>query len=585
MADILAEIKNNLIELKFEYDPALVARVRNLPGRHWNADRKIWTIPLTSMDSLKNEFADELSWSSSNTQYTNTLNISVDTSISTKMKVQPYPYQWLGANFLMQKKRAMIADEMGLGKTMQAIVAFRMLKEKDPKARAVIFTPASLKFQWAGEIERFTDMNAVVVHGDSGARDEIYKQISYDKSIDIVIINYELMYYDYMTITELVNTMCNVMILDEAQKVKNWDAQISKMFKGKKATKKDPSEYAGLRSEYIWLLTGTPLENSPDELFNLFSLIDPEILGNYWAFRKNHIVLGRFNQQIGVKYKDRIHAKIAPYMLRRKVSEVEQNFPEVRYDDILLDMEPFQARCHELIREDMLDMMSKGDTSDDVIMGRLALLAMVANSPELLTLSESKFARKLIKELKPPMKELTKSPKLDWIEDYVKEMLSNDAKAQVVVFSRSEKFCRLILERLKKHGEVRMLSGSMDAEERELSKQSFVRGEAIAFVSTEAGSRGLNLQCAGSLINADIPWNPATLAQRNGRIIRLGSSHDHVRIINLCSRDSIDERIRRVIYDKSALADQIIEKTDEEAGEITRLSRSITAELLRRKRK
>jgi SNF2 family DNA or RNA helicase len=196
-------------------------------------------------------------------------------------------------------------------------------------------------------------------------------------------------------------------------------------------------------------------------------------------------------------------------------------------------------------------------------------------------MSDSGFAKKLVKSLKPTKTELKKSAKLEWLEDFVREGLENNGDEQFVIFTRSEKFLRLISERLS-FTTVVTLSGDMGAAEREASRLIFTQGDAHVFVLTDAGSRGLNLQCASTLINADVPWNPAVLDQRNGRIIRLGSKHDHVRIINLYSRDSIDERIRDVIYRKSLDTKGFIEKTDEETQEVMRLSKSVVDQLLRR---
>lgn len=547
--EIIAEIKDQLIEVKFKYDPDTIAKIKEIAGRRWNPEKKIWTIPLSSLEEFNTKF-NNIIWQGVETKSSNVELDLVDTSLSNQFKLQPFPYQWVGGNFLYKKKKAMIADEMGLGKTMQAIVAFMLYKRDHPNARAIVFCLSSLKAQWVSEISKFTSLSATYIDGNKKQRAKQYDDFV-NNDIDMLAINYELMYHDYETILELVKGNCNVLILDEAQKIKNWKSKISNMFIGN-------DEYEGLKAECVWLLTGTPIENNPEELFNLFKFIDPKVLGNFFAFRNRYRVLGRFNQPLGCKNQAELHNRISPYMMRRRIKDVSNEFPEVMYSNVYLPMSPMQARMHEATRI-QLQAMIESNASSEAKQGMLSILMSIANSPELLTMSDSWMAKKLLRELKPKKTELQKSEKLEWIVNYVKEMLANDINAQVVIFTRSARFLELIVKALEKICVCVVLKGDMDAEAREASRVDFVNGKATAFVSTDAGSRGLNLQVANTLINADLPWNPAILQQRNGRIIRLGSSHSNVRIINLYSVGSIDERIGEVIYNKQLISDQIID--------------------------
>lgn len=582
---LIATLHKGEIWVRFEYSKDYVDRIKKIPGRTWKPDVKTWIVPLSSKDKLMEEFSEEIVWTSeggtSKVDYYR--DIKVDTSVSADLKIQPYPYQWIGSSFLYKRKKAMIADQMGLGKSLQALISFLLLKRDNHGARAVIFCPASLKYQWASEIQKFTNLRSTVIDGDKDTRFAQY--VGQPDGSDILIINYELMYHDYDLIKAIVNDMVDVMILDEAQKVKNWKAEISKMFKGHEEKDKETKEvtqvYEGLHTKYVWMLTGTPMENNPDEIFNLFTLIDPDILGAFWAFKQKHIILGKFNNVLGYKNLDKLHQKLSPHMIRRRICDVDQEFPEVRYESVVLDMQPLQRRLHEVIREDLLRLLQSGNASDELIQGRISLLMMVANSPELLSMSESKFARGMVKAVGAKPSELKDSPKLTWLEDFIKETLSEAPDTKFVVFTRSEKFMRLINDRLLKFTTTTTLSGSMDALSREESKIRFVDGDSHVFISTDAGAKGLNLQVASILINVDVPWNPAVLEQRGGRIVRLGSMHKRAHIINLLSKDSIDERIQQALYLKSSNIQLVVEKTEEETEAVRLLNNNVLFDLLK----
>ena len=553
----------------------------------------MWTVPVSSYDTLREIFGGEIGWQGQVPEEERYIhNFDIDTSVSDQLKLQPYPFQWIGANFLVSVKRGILADMMGLGKAVQGITALLLLKKSNPDTKAVIFCLASLKYQWLSEIQRFTDLSAMVIDGTNEQRAKLYEEYI-GLQPDIVIINYELLYRDYDAISALVNNHCNVMIMDEAQKIKNWKSKLSSMFKGlatrNKETKRVEIVYAGLRTEYLWMLTGTPMENSPEELFNLFAVLDSRILGNLWAFRNRYLVLGSFKQILGYKNHAELHARVAPYMLRRRREEVEAEFPEEMRSDIVLAMTPFQARAHEFVRrtiEEVMDDMIEefddiGENEDsNTIIGRIALLLGIADSPELLSMSSSQVAAVTLRSLHPNKIDLASSPKLDWIEDYVRQMLADDPDSKVIIFTRSSRFQGLIVDRLSELADVTIINGAMNAKARDESRITFVDGSTNIMVSTDAGARGLNLQAAATLINADVPWNPAMLEQRCGRIVRIGSRHDHVRIINLYSRGSIDERIRQVIYEKTSVFNLIVEKTNDEQRNIVRLNQALIRKLV-----
>ena len=182
-----------------------------------------------------------------------------------------YSYQERGALHLAFGRRALLADDMGLGKTVQAIAASALLKELRDIQRTLIVCPASLKHQWAREIRRFTSLPVTVVEGGLAARRAAYREPACFK-----VINYEIVRRDPIDLDQL---QPDLIILDEAQRIKNWRTKTANAVKQ-------------LRSRYAFVLTGTPLENRLDELYSIFQFLDPRILGPLWHFNDRFFQLG-----------------------------------------------------------------------------------------------------------------------------------------------------------------------------------------------------------------------------------------------------------------------------------------------------
>ncbi|RLC67315.1 MAG: helicase Snf2, partial [Chloroflexi bacterium] len=178
-----------------------------------------------------------------------------------------YPYQEEGVLHLAFGRRAMLADDMGLGKTVQAIAAAALLKQLRDIEHVLVVCPASLKHQWAREIRRFTSLSVQVIEGNPLQRRDLYRDLQFFN-----VMNYELVHYDE---EELNRRRFDLIILDEAQRIKNWRTKTADRIKR-------------LRSPYAFVLTGTPLENRLDELYSIFQFIDPTILGPLWRFNERY---------------------------------------------------------------------------------------------------------------------------------------------------------------------------------------------------------------------------------------------------------------------------------------------------------
>jgi SNF2 family DNA or RNA helicase len=207
------------------------------------------------------------------------------------LKVTMYPYQREGALFAAGAGRAILADEMGLGKTVQAIAACEILARHAGIERVLVVCPASLKYQWKGEIEKFAGRSAIVIEGLQPARQALYRDSAFYK-----IVNYDVVYRDRDSIRQW---SPDLIILDEAQRIKNWKTRLAQSVKQ-------------LESPYAIVLTGTPLENRLEELHSLVEFVDRFHLGPRFRFLDAHQVTDEAGMVVGYRELAKIGRTLAP---------------------------------------------------------------------------------------------------------------------------------------------------------------------------------------------------------------------------------------------------------------------------------
>ncbi len=380
---------------------------------------------------------------------------------------------------------------------------------------------------------------------------------------------------------------------DECHRIKNRKTKTSEAMKQ-------------LDAPYKFGLTGTPMQNKPDELWNVMDWLNPKVLGNYWAFRNRYVVtgekFGKKNVEIGYKRLGELRRRVAPYMLRRMKVDVAPELPEMIFNKYRIEMSTEQKKLQEVIQEDFMNLLKEiqefakdhpGHYDENgewvqpehpqqgQMMGYFNLLLSVSNAPELLLMSDSGMAAKYYDLIssKP------KSPKLDELEKICAENLESGNR-KIVVFTQFARMQTLAVDRLSLIGDCEIINGSMKPFERQAALDNFKYNENINFlVCTDAANYGLNMQFANVLINIDIPWNPATYDQRAGRVHRIGGEHESVFIIDLITQDGIDEKVEETLYRKRDLAGQIVEKNDEERAMMNKLTSNILTKLMKTNKK
>ena len=435
------------------------------------------------------------------------------------LKVELLPYQLDGVAFVVGAGRAILADDMGLGKTIQGIGAAELLKREAGIKRVLVVCPASVKSQWCGEIRRFSDSPCDLVAGGAAERARQYADGPF-----YTVCNYEQVLRDILSIEQV---KWDLIVLDEGQRIKNWAAKTARVIKG-------------LRSPFALVLSGTPLENRLDELFSVAEFIDDRRLGPAFHFFHRHRVVDERGKVLGYKNLDELRRRLAPVLLRRTRQSVMAELPPRTTEIVRITPTDEQAELHGTHMRVVSSIVGKKFLTEmDLLRLQKALLMcrMTANSTFLVNKEKPGF-----------------SSKLEKIAELLRD-LSEERDRKTLLFSEWTTMLDLIEPIL---GDCRLdyvrLDGSVPQKKRQALVNQFQRDPRCRmFLATNAGATGLNLQAANTVINVDLPWNPAVLEQRIGRAHRMGQKRP-VQVFVLITERTIEENLLTTLSAKHELA-------------------------------
>ncbi len=440
-----------------------------------------------------------------------------------------FPYQREGMLHLVCAERALLADEMGLGKTIQAVAACALLRRLGRAERVLVVTPASLQGEWEEQIRRFTRLSLQTLEGSRAER-----LAAYDRGTApfFTVVNYDAMLTDSLEVNERLKP--EVVILDEAQRIKNWNTKTAMAVKR-------------LRSRYAWVLTGTPLENRIDELYSLVSFLDPTIFGPLFRFNREFYDFDERGRPRGYRNLETLRERIRPLLLRRRKADVETELPNRVERTFLVPLSESQRLAygaHESVVTRLIASHRRKPLAEpqrERLMRELNMLRMICDSPYILNASDRAC------------------PKLDELSRILAECMANP-EVKVLVFSEWERMLELVGDLCRKlRIEFATHSGSLTTTQR---RQEIVRfredPRCRVLLSTDTGGIGLNLQHASVVINCDQPWNPARLEQRIARAWRKDQTHA-VTVLNLVSERTVEQRMLGTLANKQALSEGVLD--------------------------
>ena len=407
------------------------------------------------------------------------------------------PYQREGASFLIQRKSALLADEMGLGKTVQAAVALEALK--DIHRRVLLVAPTPLCLNWMRELETWA-RSLVVRRVFGNAHD---RRVTYRLPIQVLITSYEQLRADIDSIATSIEF--DLVILDEVQRIKNIDSTTSLACRR-------------IRRKSSWGLSGTPLENSVDDLLSIFRFVAPQLL------------------RPGMS-RDEIHATMQDHFLRRTKNEVLSELPPIIFRDIRLELGTHQRKAYDSVWSERSSSLDQRGGSARVA-GMLALLTHL----------------KQICNYDPTTGD---SAKWDVLQGLLESIEHSGGK--VLVFSQYVETLMWLSDRLAIAHEVYHGGLSVDLREQMISRFRQNPGPRAMLVSLKAGGVGLNLQDASMVILFDRWWNPAVENQAIQRAHRFGKQTP-LEVVRFVVEDSVEERIAEILESKATLFNEYIEE-------------------------
>jgi superfamily II DNA or RNA helicase len=437
------------------------------------------------------------------------------------------PYQKEGAAHLAFHERALLADEMGLGKTVQAIAACELLARQKGIKRVLVVSPTSVKAEWEDQIARFSGRSVRFIAGLRPERLRLYSEPAF-----FTLVNYEQVVRDADDLNRVLKP--DVVILDEAQRIKNWQTKTARQVKS-------------LRSPFAFVLTGTPLENRIDETYSIVQYLDPEIFGPLFRFNRDFYELDERGRPVGYRNLDAMHRRLSGIMLRRRKREVEKELPGRTVKTFFVPMAEeqtvryteYEYRARRLAAIAERRPLTKEEF--DRLQQYLACMRMICDTPAILD------------------PDCRVCPKLEELEGVLGELLE-DGERKIVVFSEWVRMLDLVRELAAEMGvDCAWHTGDVPQLRRRAEIARFRHDRACRlFLTSDTGATGLNLQMASCVINLDLPWNPAKLEQRIARIWRKGQTQA-VTAVNFVTEDSIEHSILHLLAHKQTLADGVLD--------------------------
>jgi superfamily II DNA or RNA helicase len=456
-----------------------------------------------------------------------------------------YRYQLEGVERFVTQGRLLLADDMGLGKTTQAIAACHILYRGKRIRRGLLIVPAALKPQWVREWQATTDVQIASVDGLPEVRARLYRR----PKTPFLVIGYEQLLKDLPLVHEF---SPDLVVLDEAQRIKNYATKTAVYVKS-------------LSPDYRLVLTGTPMENRLEELASVLDWVDDVALTPKWRLEPWHTLRegNGGDGRAGARNLDTLRARMAPCMLRRIRREVLSQLPSRTDSRVPVPMTPEQQSEHDELIQPIATLLATAalrPLRQPEFMRLMSLLTtqrIISNGLGQMRFDELWPALQHSRP-EPALLEGLFMPKLGELRRLIRHLVVDQGR-KVVVFSQWRRMLRLAAWSL---GDVLGDAGYRHvfftgAESPRQRTQSIVEfhddPKTSVMLLSDAGGVGLNLQrVASACINLELPWNPAVLEQRIGRIHRLGQKSP-IDVYNLVTEQGIEARIAALVATKKAL--------------------------------
>ncbi|KAA1243399.1 DEAD/DEAH box helicase [Aquimarina sp. RZ0] len=533
---------SGVVNIKGEYvliDPKQIQTLLN----NLEKDRELSHIDILQ-SSLTEEYQEaKISLSNSAREIIENLLKSEAKPIPQSLKATLRPYQERGFQWLYNNSKvgfgSIIADDMGLGKTIQVITLLLQFKAEGrlDKKKGLIVVPTTLLTNWQKEIEKFApDLSTHIYHGAKRTFDK--------EGFDVFITTYGLLRSD---VSKFQKIKWEILVIDEAQAIKNAGTEQTKAIKKIKATVKVA-------------MSGTPVENRLSEYWSLFDFTNKGYLGSMKYFTQHFSSpIERKNDQLALH---RFKKVTDPFILRRLKTDksIITDLPEKIEQDCFIALGKEQIALYQNVVDKMIKALNEVEEKSierkGLVLKMITALKQVCNHP-------SQFLKK--EDYRPQL-----SGKSERLLEILSAIYENNEK--VLIFTQYKEMGQILSEMLSKVFGTKplFLHGGVSRNKRDEMVEDFQTKKHIKtfILSIKAGGTGLNLTAANHVIHYDLWWNPAVEAQATDRTFRIGQQKN-VLVHRLISKGTFEEKINQMLQDKKQLANMAVSTGEKWIGDLS----------------
>jgi SNF2 family DNA or RNA helicase len=521
--------------MSFPYDNYIVDTIRNCPTRYWDKDNKEWELPLNKL----NDIVDKLN----NYQITITGESvcfepkKLEVPKSFNFKTQPFQHQIEGFHYGLTHNKWLLADEQGLGKSKQVIDIALALKDKENLKHCLIVCGVNgLKWNWYNEVSTHSNEKGYIL-GQRIKRKKIAIPGNKAKLEDVNNLKNINNFFIITNIETLRSVEIASKLAEYCQDGTIGMVAIDEIHKAKDPTSQQGKGILKLQSKYRIGMTGTPVMNTPLDLFIILKWLGYEKHA-FYSFKKHYCEMGGFGgyQVVGYKNLDELQEQLDIMMLRRLKEDV-LDLPEKIFIDEYVEMTPKQSIIYKEVTNDIKANIDQ---------------IKIAPNPlaQLIRLRQATGYTGILSSV------VAESAKLDRMEDIVEESISNGK--QVVIFSNWTQVLNPAIERLSKYHPAVITGETNDGMRHEMVNK-FQSGETKVICGTSgAMGTGITLTAGTVEIFLDEPWTRAAYDQCVDRCHRIGTN-TNITVYTLLTKGTIDERVHELVIKKGAMSDALID--------------------------